>query len=756
MKYIFFDVINNSSVVLPHSITVFYYFFKMTVYLFWYFINNVLLNPSNGVAGSLAVGCLVVSFVFCSAMSMVPRISKIVCLPVLCVFMLFSWILSCIQCYYSCFDSIHLPIHIPLGTWMVFSYFKIQWSFLFDPICCIMMFMVTLISFLIHLYSIEYMKDDPRLPLFMSYLTLFTFFMLILLSSGNLVQLFLGWEGIGLSSYLLIGFWFSRPRASQSALKAILVNRIGDFFLILAIGLCYSFYSTVDFLLLKVIIATKLSDYTTLPIESQVLINELIAIFIALAALVKSAQFGFHTWLADAMEGPTPVSAFIHAATLVTAGVFLVIRCSFIIEQSVIAPPIICLFGGLTTLFGSTIGVYQNDIKKIVAYSTCSQLGYMFFACGCSNYILALFHLFNHAFFKALLFLCAGSVIHAVVNEQDIRKMGGLYNRMPLTFVCMLIASLSLVGFPFFSGFYSKDLIMESSYFFNTTFGSIGYWFSLSSIFMTSFYSARLLYFVFFPRGTFESVAVKNATDPGFFMSFPLVVLAFFSIFGGYFFSEMLIGLGTDFWQSSIIVKPTDLYAPTIPTEFPQNPTITKPFKGDTRVISEFSMFFIKLAPTLVSISGLAFSFVVHHYYPFYLFFLFNKLFFFPIFKFLNKAWFFDYAYNYFFVKKFILSCYNLILVKFDRGFLELFFGPRILISFSKNFFNFLRNEFHSGLIYEHLLYFVLGAVFVSVICFDSNLLILGFFILSPFIFIFFLIKICVSYYLYWKRKSKK
>ena len=699
-----FNIFTNCGIPLTSNL-LYKYCFILTHYSYFLYL---IFFEANSVSGFLSIFCLWISIVSFFIIRFFPRFYKDPAyLRVLCFWVFLSWVFSCIQCYHSCFNSfVQPPIRLSFGTWMFFNYFSVSWSFLFDPLCCVMMFMVTLISFLIHLYSVEYMSDDANQPLFIIYLTVFTFFMLVLVSAGNIVQFFLGWEGIGLSSYLLIGFWFSRPTASQSALKAIIVNRVGDFSLFLAIGLCYSFYSTTDFLLLKVWLNSN-SDFN-LP-KFDMWINfvdsipsyELVAFFLVMAALVKSAQFGFHTWLPDAMEGPTPVSALIHAATLVTAGVFLVARCSFIIEKSNFALCILCLFGGLTTFFGSSVGMFQYDIKKIIAYSTCSQLGYMFFACGSSNYDLAVFHLFNHAFFKALLFLCAGSVIHALSNEQDVRKMGGLYNKMPVTFVCMVIGSLSLAGFPFFSGFYSKDLIMESSFFSFTTSGTLGYIFALFSIFTTSFYSIRLLYFVFFPHNKGrETTLIKNAVDPDFFMLVPLIVLSFFSIFGGYLFFEMFVGIGSNFWQSSIV----------------------KYFDSDTRLVSEFSNFYIKMTPTAFSICGLFFSFILHYFCSTYFFFLFyNFPNFFFFFKFFNKKWFFDYMYNYFFVKKFLLICYNVILVKFDRGFIEKWFGPRVVIRFSNFFFENLKNEFHSGLIYEYVFYFVCGIVFFSIFVFDTK-----------------------------------
>jgi len=323
-----------------------------------------------------------------------------------------------------------------------------------------MLIVVTLISSLVHLYSTEYMSHDPHLTRFMSYLSLFTFFMLILITANNFLQMFVGWEGVGLSSYLLINFWFTRIQANKSAIKAMLVNRVGDFFILLALFAIYFVFNSLDYDVVFSLVPLMTTYQITIGnfLFSAI---DLICLFLFLGAMGKSAQLGLHTWLPDAMEGPTPVSALIHAATMVTAGVFLLARCSFLFEFSPLVLNFIMLIGASTAFFASTTGLFQNDIKKVIAYSTCSQLGYMIFACGLSSYEVGIFHLSNHAFFKALLFLGAGSIIHAVSDEQDMRKMGGLKNLLPFSYSIMLIGSLALVGFPFLTGFYSKDLILE-------------------------------------------------------------------------------------------------------------------------------------------------------------------------------------------------------------------------------------------------------------------------------------------------------
>jgi proton-translocating NADH-quinone oxidoreductase chain L len=344
-------------------------------------------------------------------------------------------------------------VYIKLSTWISSSVLNIDWGFMFDSLTVVMCVIVTFISFFVHLYSTEYMSHDPHLARFMSYLSLFTFFMLILVTADNFIQMFVGWEGVGLCSYLLINFWFTRIQANKAAIKAMILNRIGDFGLLIGIMLIFVNFKSIDYATVAVLtpfFSDKIINFLNLEIH---LLNA-ICIFLFIGAIGKSAQLGLHTWLPDAMEGPTPVSALIHAATMVTAGVFLLARCSFIYESVPNILDYIILIGSLTAFFASTTGLAQNDLKRVIAYSTCSQLGYMIFACGLSNYSVGIFHLANHAFFKALLFLGAGSVIHAVNDEQDMRKMGGLKNLIPFTYSTMVIVSFALMGFPFLTCFY--------------------------------------------------------------------------------------------------------------------------------------------------------------------------------------------------------------------------------------------------------------------------------------------------------------
>lgn len=406
-----------------------------------------------------------------------------------------------------CFVQIGLgfsdPVHLVIGPWIESAFFRVNWGFYFDSLTVTMLVVVTSVSTLVHFYSIEYINGDPHHSRFMSYLSLFTFFMLILVTGDNLVQLFVGWEGVGLSSYLLINFWFTRIQANKAAIKAMLVNRVGDLGLALGIIACFYFFGTVEYQSLfntVSVFSQSIMDYPVHFLFFDIDAFTLVTVLLFIGAVGKSAQLGLHTWLPDAMEGPTPVSALIHAATMVTAGVFLVVRCSPLFEQSSVSLTIVTLFGAMTAFFAATTGLVQNDIKRVIAYSTCSQLGYMVFACGLSAYNVGVFHLANHAFFKALLFLSAGSVIHALSDEQDMRKMGGLVQVLPITYAMVFIGSISLMGFPFMTGFYSKDSIIEVAYGSFSSIGHFAHWLGCLGAFFTAFYSMRLLYMVFFGR----------------------------------------------------------------------------------------------------------------------------------------------------------------------------------------------------------------------------------------------------------------
>ena len=436
--------------------------------------------------------------------------------------------------------------------WISSGSLKVDWSINIDPLSSIMLVVVTSVSSLVHLYSIGYMNHDPNKPRFMSYLSLFTFAMLMLVVSDNFLQLFFGWEGVGLCSYLLIGFWYKKNSANNAAIKAFLVNRVGDFGLAIGIFLIFNYFGTINY----DEVFAKVSEQSATEINFlglNVNLITLISLTLFIGAMGKSAQFLFHTWLPDAMEGPTPVSALIHAATMVTAGVFLVVRCSPIFEYSQVALNFIAVIGMITAVFAASVALVQNDIKKIIAYSTCSQLGYMFFAAGVGAYHVAIFHLFTHAFFKALLFLGAGSVIHAFKDEQDIRKMGGVWKKIPYTWGLMLIGTLALTGFPLLSGFYSKDAIIEFAFFKNSTIGYYAMTVGIFTAFLTAIYSWRLFFKAFHGKYNNSDMPIEKTLESPFIMLLPLTFLSLGAIFAGYTFRELLIGHDyLDFWRNSI------------------------------------------------------------------------------------------------------------------------------------------------------------------------------------------------------------
>jgi len=440
------------------------------------------------------------------------------------------------------FDSI---FYVEAWKWLSTAGFDTFFCLRYDGLTSIMFIVVTLVSSCVHMYSCVYMYTDPFLSRFMSYLSLFTFFMLLLVSSSNLLVLFLGWEGVGLCSYLLIGFWYTRAQAGKAATKAFLINKVGDLFLLAGISLCVLTFHSLDYGTLSILS----NFYPTNTIE-------VISIFLFIGAVGKSAQIGLHTWLPDAMEGPTPVSALIHAATMVTAGVFLLIRCSFLLEHAPRMLGLLAIWGGITALISGSIGTVQNDIKKIIAYSTCSQLGYMVLACGLSAYNISLFHLFNHAFFKALLFLSAGSVIHLMGNEQDIRKMGGLSSLAPVVYVNMVVASLALAGFPFLAGFYSKDLIIESALTKFWVNGQVLYWLAITSAVLTAIYSFRLLEQVFWGDFSGFKAIISGHLKTTNVETAVLLVLGSLSLTSGYLFKDLFSGLGSNYFNTFISIAP--------------------------------------------------------------------------------------------------------------------------------------------------------------------------------------------------------
>lgn len=551
----------------------------------------------------------------------------------------------------------HSPCLIRVSPWRITETTTIYWGFLFDTLTCVRLVVVSSISILVHLYSTEYRGHDPHLPRFRSYLSFFTFFILILVTAENLVQMFVGWEGVGLCSFLLINFWFARLQANKSAVKAIILNRIGDFGLSLAIFAIYSTFGSVDYSVIFSIAPSIIAiNVPFLPFSMNIL--DFICFFIFVGAVGKSAQVGLHTWLPDAREGPTPVSALIHAATRVTAGVFLICRCSPLLEYAPNRGFYITLLGGITAFLAATVGLLQNDLKRVIAYSTCSQLGYRVFVAGLSGYSVSRFHLSNHAFFKALLFLGAGSVIHAIADEQDIRKRGGLVKRLPLTYTVIVVGSLALIGFPFLTGFYSKDVILELAYGSFTVEGRFVHTLGVCAAFFTAYYSTRLLALTFLrPANGFRETYAHVHESP-FPIAFPLVLLSFASVFVGFISRDIFIGLGTDFWGNSLFTLPSKQHF----------------------VEAEWLETSAKSIPLFFSFGGI---FLATYQYTIG----FNSLFSLKtysigrrLYTFLNRKWFFDKVYNEWIALPLLKRAYSQTYQNLDRGLVELY-GPHGIYS---------------------------------------------------------------------------
>jgi NADH-ubiquinone oxidoreductase chain 5 len=589
---------------------------------------------------------------------------------------------SCLYSFLLFFDVLITGVNYKLimGSWIDIDKLQISWSFLFDSLTSIMLIVVTFISTLVHLYSTEYMENDPHLARFMSYLSLFTFFMLILITASNFLQMFVGWEGVGLSSYLLINFWFTRIQANKAAIKAMLANRVGDFALLIAIFLIYINFGSLNYDIVFSI-ASNISHISIHINNSVYSILDIICFLLFVGAMGKSAQLGLHIWLPDAMEGPTPVSALIHAATMVTAGIFLIARCSFLFEFSPIVLTFIVIIGSSTAFAAATIGLFQNDMKKVIAYSTCSQLGYMIFACGLSSYDVGLFHLSNHAFFKALLFLSAGSIIHAVSDEQDMRKMGGLQRLLPFSYAMIFIGSAALIGFPFLTGFYSKDAILELAYAKYTVFGHYAYFLGSFAAFCTAFYSMRLLNLVFLSNSNGNRVIILNAHEPSWRMILPLCLLCFLSINIGFLTKDLFIGFGTNFWGSSLFVLSNNYLL----------------------VDSEFIPTFYKIFPLICTILGSLISFFIYNFKLNSFFNLkLNNHFLNKLILGLNRKWFFDRIYTEFITQKVLNISYFFSYQNIDRGFVEQF-GPFKIVHFFRFISNSLLN-FQNGSIFHYMI----------------------------------------------------
>jgi NADH-quinone oxidoreductase subunit L len=676
---------------------------------------------------------------------------------------LFSAICSCIAFYEVALSG--NIVSIPLQTWFSCELFDGGWGFYFDTLTVVMGVVVTVVSSLVHLYGFSYMSQDPHIPRFMSYLSIFTFFMLTLITGDNLVQIFFGWEGVGLASYLLINFWFTRLQASKAAIKAMLVNRVGDFGFALGIMALFTITGTVNLSAAfglapwiayhsqtsphvlhimsplgntskNVQVGSYHSDTilsheserigelhtgvgsggfenqlpgATLPVEElEPLFGltfctihldplTLITFLLFIGAVGKSAQLFLHTWLPDAMEGPTPVSALIHAATMVTAGVFLLARCSPLFEYAPSTLLVVAFLGAMTTFFAGTVGLVQNDIKRVIAYSTCSQLGYMVFACGLSQYSLGVFHLMNHAFFKALLFLSAGSIIHALSDEQDMRRMGGVVQSLPFTYGMTLIGSMSLIGFPFLTGFYSKDSILEAGYATYTIGGDFGYFLAAISVICTSYYSFRLLFLSYLRKSGSFRKSLEKLHDAPPLMALPLLPLAMGSLWVGFCAKDMMIGLGTDFWGNSLFILPTNLI----------------------QLESEYIPMSQKLSPLLYTIIGLFLAFLLNYRFPFFSYGvsvdhfspLLNQLYVGwgvrNLYTFLNRRWFFDKVYNHWLVETLLLFGYHTSWKRLDKGFFEIL-GP---FGIGKSFpiWSQQLGKLQSGMVYHYAVMILLG-----------------------------------------------
>ena len=568
--------------------------------------------------------------------------------------------------------------NLKIFNWITSGGLVLNWSINIDTLTSVMLVVVTSVSALVHVYSVGYMSHDPDKPRFMSYLSLFTFMMLMLVTSDNFLQLFFGWEGVGLASYLLIGFWYKKPSANSAAIKAFVVNRVGDFGLAIGIFLIFKYTGSINFVDVFKAIPTLLDkNISMLGIEAS-LIN-FICIFLFIGAMGKSAQIFLHTWLPDAMEGPTPVSALIHAATMVTAGVFLVVRCSPIFEYSPFVLNIIVLVGATTAFFAGTIGLVQNDIKRVIAYSTCSQLGYMFFAAGLGAYHIAIFHLFTHAFFKALLFLGAGSVIHAFNDEQDMRHMGGVWKKIPYTYSLMIIGTLALTGFPFLSGFFSKDAIIETAYSSTSFFAGYAVTIGVLTAFMTSLYSWRLIFMTF--HGTFnnKNISLSKVHESPAVMLMPLLFLALGAIFAGYAFKDYFIGSQfIQFWNNSIF--------------------FLKEF-----VLHHPPLWFLLLTPILVLLAiPLSYYFFVKDKKSLDGFIEINK----PLYNFLVNKWYFDELYDFLFVKP--AKKIGSFFWKIGDGIIIDGFGPDGLTKLIKSVSD-KAVQFQSGFLYHYAFVILIG-----------------------------------------------
>nr|QOW07430.1 NADH dehydrogenase subunit 5 [Labyrinthula sp.] len=579
-------------------------------------------------------------------------------------------------------------VRLRVCRWVKVGMMEVDWGMMYDSLTVVMLVVVTVISTLVHIYGGEYMRGDPHRQRFMSYLSLFTFFMIILVTGDNYMQMFVGWEGVGLCSYLLINYWYTRIRANKAAIQAMLVNRVGDVGLALGIMTIYGMYKAVDY-------GTVFSVGPRVMGEGWDM--ELVGVLLLVGAVGKSAQIGLHTWLPNAMEGPTPVSALIHAATMVTAGVYLIARSSPIMEYAPGALKVVTVMGGMTALMAGTIGMMQNDVKKVVAYSTGSQLGYMIVVCGLSGYEVGIYHVGNHAFFKALLFMCGGAVIHGMGDEQDMRRMGGLVRVMPYTYGMMFIGTMALMGFPYMSGYYSKDLIMEIAYGKATTGESVrweGVWaYGLGSVaaYVTAYYSIRVLHLTFWVKAGGNKRVMEGAHEGNWGLKGPLLVLGIGSILVGYLWGDMVVGVGTDFWGNAIYVHPENKRI----IEAESLPTINR------------------WVPVIGAVGGMVTAWVVYRYNE-------GGLYRMKVGKwkglyvFLNKKWLFDKVYREWVSQGLLNQGYKTTYKGIDRGVLEMLGPSGITSELYESAKRISRGE--KGHMYNKIMGMMLGIVLLLII----------------------------------------
>ena len=574
----------------------------------------------------------------------------------------------------------HSPVTIHLGNWLHSEVLTVSWTFTFDTLSMSIITTVLVISSLVHLYSIDYMSADPHNQRFFSYLSLFTFFMVVLVSGDNYFVLFVGWEFIAICSYLLINFWFTIIEANKSAMQSFIVNRVGDMSLSISFLAIVFLFGNVDF--------STVFSLAPLMNESALTIIGLLLLF---GSMGKSAQIGLNTWLPTAMAGPTPVSSLIHSATLVSAGVYVLLRSSPLLEYSSTALIAITWIGSITAFFAASTGLFQNDLKRVIAFSTCSQMGYLFLACGLSQYNTALFHLVNHAFFKALLFLSAGAVLHATFDQQDQRRLGGFLPLLPFTYTAILIGSLSLMAVPFMTGFYSKDLILELAFSQYVFHGSIAYWFGSISAGLTAFYSFRLISMTFLSYPNSPKKVYESAHDAAIFAMIPMTVLSILAIFFGYIGRDLFVGMGTDFAANSLFIHPSHISlieAEVMPTLF-------------------------KLLPSIITCSSAFLAFYLYHYGAGFLNAAIQSTLGYNMYKFFNGKYYIEVLYNTYLIPA-SLGLGYVVSKQLDRGLIEQLFGYGLSTNLRNT--SSTMSKLDDGFIPSYAIYFALSTIVLTIV----------------------------------------